>query len=301
MAFAKRALLIVALAPTGITYSQQPSARSDEALDRLRKTVPGLVKMFVYCNADVRPWTGAGVVYTDSGHILTAAHLGNACMQGADSVKVGAVTSPYEAPRPMFRAKLIQRAADQILSPSGAATDTAHFQDVAIYQLNPGQERVPAARLATQTIIPGDAIHVAGFADLPYNANKERIIGGPTIFRTSIQSVKALPDGSAQRLHYEGGTWPGLSGGPVYNTLNEVVGVHSSRRGMPTENLLNSRCDPMLGPQCVGNAVSFEVRNSVGEVQRKVINVDITVLKGLLDHFGWASSVDALPSGWPRR
>lgn len=173
-------------------------------------------------------------------------------------------------------------------------------QDLALYKVRSGQPRLQSARLARDLPLPGDPVRVAGFSDLPFIVASDAIrVAGVSVYSTTLTSVAADAADSPLRLYYPGGAWPGMSGGPVYNARNEVIGIHTSRATGNVQNLLNQSCDPGVpGQNCWGNAIGFDLPAPGNQTRRQIINVNHDALKSILDNFGWATSVHAIPAGW---
>ena len=86
----------------------------------------------------------------------------------------------------------------------------------------------PVAQIAPQMPQIGDTVYTAGFP-LTIGNNKNTVDLGNKAFRltvgeVSIVPVKSLPQG--YRLGYTNDTKAGMSGGPVFNDLGVLVGIH---------------------------------------------------------------------------
>jgi hypothetical protein len=289
----------LALSTTTESAAQQgfSQAAINSARARLAATAPGLVKIWVSCDGAV--YEGAGVVFTAQGHILTAAHVGKACIGVPNEVWAGAVTSIYGVPNRTHRADIIERISDGVANPTQAQAGFTRKQDIALYRLRSGQAPIAPARISSDPPLAGDALHVVGFADLPFVGANDNRSAGPSIFRTTLVSVGTGQNDIPARLHYEGGAWKGMSGGPVYNGNNQLVGIHSARATLDVVDLVNEQCDPQQA-NCFGNALAFDLQDPAGAAKRQVINVDFNSVKSILENYGWATSVFSIPASWPK-
>ncbi len=188
-----------------------------------------IVKLWITCEG--KTWTGAGAVVSRSGHILTAAHVGSACINLKDiKIDVGPVTDAYSEPVVTWTAKLVGRVADGKRDPSSADLSNTSFQDAALYRIEKFEPTIPVAGLAGSYPIAGDSVSIAGFSNMPFEyANSENTIAGISIVKSSLLSVAARR-GVPFRLHTTSMTLPGLSGGPVLDSSGAVIGIHSSLR-----------------------------------------------------------------------
>jgi S1-C subfamily serine protease len=204
--------------------------RAKTALSQLPSWRTSVVLIRVTCSTSEPPYLGTGVVVGDSGLVMSAAHVGNAC-PSVTEVTMGAVRSPYAGPRAELAAVRIRRRVDgEDEEPSGA-TKVGWYEDLALYQIsNMTSSGLTPARISPDYPVPGDEVTIVGFAGLPYwYKDAPPSSPGLTVFKTTLVSVAANADDVPYRLHYTGATLPRVSGGPVFNKAGELLGIHSGR------------------------------------------------------------------------
>jgi S1-C subfamily serine protease len=237
-----------------------PNQKADDALASAPDFRNSIVMISIQCPGDTRPYPlGAGVVVSGDGLVLTAAHVGKNCPH-ITAARMGAVTSPYQAPGTNLQAVRIKRRVDRTdEAPDAATTAVGVFEDLALYRITnmAGSGLVPAT-IAKRYPVPGEDVMVVGFAGMPFwYAGAPIRDPGLTIFKTSLSSVAADTQDVPFRIHYTGATLPGVSGGPVFNSNGELVAIHSGR--------IANCCSP-------ANIV--------------------------LDNYSWGTSVEAIPPAW---
>ena len=232
------ALLPIACLATAAGAQQIPAPNADA--QRLPAWTRSVVKIFVRCNNDNRPWTGAGTVVTEGGLVLTAGHVGSACIGRSDTtVRVGFISDPYREPAETFAATFVRRIADDDANPNAAAVNGSSRRDLALLQINPTTPiAFPALPIDRTNPLPGEEVAVAGFSNAPFSNQVPVTVAGLTIFRSDLISVGATAAGAAYRLHYGGGTMMGASGGPVIDADGNLIGIHSARRDNGPADLL---------------------------------------------------------------
>jgi serine protease Do len=141
---------------------------------------------------------GSGVIVSEDGKVLTAAHV----VVAADSIEVQFLDG--------------ERAAARVVS-------AAPFADVALLQLERVPPRPVVARLAdSDKVEVGDQILVVG---APYGAPHSLAVGYVGARRAAPRVLENLA--ALETLQIDAAVYTGNSGGPVFNLDGEVVGVVS--------------------------------------------------------------------------
>lgn len=257
-------------------------------------TVPDWVRSVVLLqyNCDGVPYAATGVVISKAGHILTAAHVGKDCKGNPiKKMQVGVVNSVYGQPQKLYTATVVDRAADN-------SESVYDLKLLKIDNLN-GAQLVPAP-FATALPLPGDEISVAGFADLPF-AFLSQNQASLSVYKTGILSCFAeAGNGIPTRIHYGGNTLPGLSGGPIFNSNGQLIGIHSTRSTATISKLLTTPCADAANQQspCYGNAIRFQMLNPQNKVVTQEVHLDYAALKNVLDNYAWGTSIWRIPQQW---
>lgn len=289
-------LVFVCAVGAAESVGAQSRAARDSAQAEVGSRVPGLVKIWVNCPGSAAE--GAGVLVSDSGHVLTAGHVGLGCIGATADIRIGRATGVYGVPARTHRADVIARMSDGKANPTSAQAGFTRRQDIALFKVRSGQPTLgPPARISRSLPLPGDLIRVAGFSNLPFAVADSASSAGISVFQTSLASVAADTADTPLRLHYGGGSWQGMSGGPVYNDQNEVIGIHSARAMRDVENLLNENCNPRV-QGCFGNAIAFDIPRPGGGTRTQLVNIPFDSVRAILENFSWATSVHAIPGTW---
>jgi hypothetical protein len=214
---------------------------------------------------------------------------------------MGRLQSLYTAPGQELTATFQRRVVDGRPSPTTAQIKGAVFQDLALWKITnmTGSDLVPAT-LATTFPMPGEQIEIAGFAGSPFwhtiNGNFGANAGpGLTRFRAWLASVGASPQDVPYRLHYPGYTLSGVSGGPVFNAQGQLIGIHSTRTSLEIKDAILTTC-PTDGRAV--NCINVTVPGPNNSQVQRTIALDIGGLKNMLENYGWATSIFAIPPGW---
>ena len=233
---------VVALLCAAAPLSAQTVPALTPDAQRLPVWARSIVKIYVRCKGDPNPWTGAGVIVSAQGDVLTAGHVGSACIgEASTQVRVGLVTNPYREPDETFTATFTRRASDDSVTPTSAQVNSSSRRDLALLRISaPAGTVFPFAPLQRANPLPGAAVVVAGFSNTPFEGQSPTMIAGLTLFASNLISVAADGNMRAYRLHYGGGTMIGASGGPVFDQAGSVIGVHSARRDKGPADLLTN-------------------------------------------------------------
>ncbi|HYO52583.1 serine protease [Archangium sp.] len=290
-------LLAVALAlslPTDVRA--EPNEKALKALAKVDGWKKSLVLISIRCPGATAPSLGTGVLISDKGYVVTAAHVGSEC-PAVTTAKMGAVKSPYTAPGEELNASLVHRRVDGKEITAGSASGGAMTEDIALWKVSnmTGSGLVPA-KLSADYPVPGEDVRVVGFAGLPfqYYGNPHNSMPGLTVYKTSLSSVAARSGDVPYRLHYTGATLPGVSGGPVFNDKDELVGIHSGRVTKVIEKLVSTNCSV----DSFQNCAILKYTGANGATVQQSIGVNFMSVKSVLDNYSWATSVLAIPSSW---
>lgn len=218
--------LLLLLCPVDAAVAQAPDP--DPARPNLPAWTRSIVKIFISCEGGL--WTGTGTVVSDRGHVITAAHIGSACVGRPTQIRVGFIENPYREPPQQHPARLLWRRSDGVRNAAEKELIIVNYEDVALYQIDNLDTRDRRIEIETRVPLPGEAITIAGFSNYPFKGLPHSSIGGLSLYPTHVSSVAA--DGNLRpfRLHYSGSTMSGMSGGPVVNDAGRLIGVHSARR-----------------------------------------------------------------------
>jgi serine protease Do len=154
---------------------------------------------------------GSGVVWEDSSHVLTNAHV----VVGTGSIKV---VDPNDGSR-TFPAKVVA---------------LSSCDDIALLSIDRGQNLKAATIGDSDAVKPGDHVVTLGFPGT--------ISAGPNnaiVTEGNISRVHATFTFGGQRdlLQHTAPINPGNSGGPLFNLKGEVIGLNAySARGAQSEN-----------------------------------------------------------------
>lgn len=250
-----------------------------------------IVKIWYECGGKI--YTGAGIIVSKSGYILTAEHVGNICGTNSTTViKVGFVDNFYDIPKQSLTAIEVNSLTDN--------PDNATSYDLKLLKVNNLNGRlIKPIELSKSLPMPGDNIFIAGFPDLPFIFLQNQKLSSLSVFKTNILSCyDEAKNGIPTRIHYGGNSLPGFSGGPIFNDENELIGLHSSRTTANISNLLNTICEDSSNNNCWGNAVKFDVMSADNTVRTQTININYIALKNLLDNYSWGTSIWRIPQGW---
>ncbi|HEX7240632.1 MAG TPA: serine protease [Longimicrobiaceae bacterium] len=280
------------LAPD-IAGAQDGAGGGRSAAQAMPSWARSVVRIWFECNNTID--SGAGVVISKSGRVLTAAHVGRSCTSNQTRIFVGFVTSPYQPPTRQYAASRVHTSVDNLGNPT--AYDLALLQIV-----NPDSSTLHPAVVSRALPMPGDDALVVGFPRLPYQWLPGQPEPNLSVLRTHLLSVAtATPtDTVPSRLHYGGGTLSGMSGGPVFDRNGHLVGIHSARATANIVNLLNENCPSAdyQANRCSGNALRIDYRDHAGANRTQVVNVSYFDLKALLENYGWATSIWRVPESW---
>lgn len=145
-----------------------------------------------------RETIGSGVLISEDGKVLTAAHV----VQSADKVEVEFVTG--------------DRVTARVIS-------AAPFADVALLQLARVPSGIPVARLAdSKRVEIGDMIFAIG---APYGAKHSLTVGWLSSRRTTENVYENLT--ALELFQVDMALFEGNSGGPVFDLKGEVIGLVS--------------------------------------------------------------------------
>ncbi len=276
----------------------QPDPRAAAALQRMDAWRASVVLVWITC-PDGRGFQGSGVVVSDLGHVLTAAHVGSGCLD-ATVARMGRVRSPYVMPAPDLSAVLIARRGDGVDAPDQGMLDRLTFEDVALWQIADfaGSGLAPA-RLSARFQIPGEEVVVVGFAGLPFSYPRNPHGGLPalTIHRGSLYSIAATAGEVPYRLHYDSDMLPGTSGGPVFDGAGDLIGIHSTRVTANLTHLVSTAC-VIPTPPAWNDDNCKEIVSPDGRTVLGTVGVNHVGLKALLSSYSFATSIHALPPGW---
>lgn len=293
------ALLLVATASfTSPGRAQDRDARAIEAFQRLPAWSRSLVYIRIRCPSN-QVYTGTGVIVRSTGEVLTAAHVGSACLN-VTTARMGLVRSAYAAPGEEMEADLVHRVADANTSPNVQQVLGSSYRDLALWRIRNAStlNLVPAA-FSPVFPVPGDEVEVVGFSGLPFSHfNNSGMNAGPglTRFRTSLSSIAAAPATEVPyRLHYTGATLPGVSGGPVLDAQGRLLGIHSGRTTGNVTQLVQVGCTVGWDENC---ARAFTVTLPNNTTVTHTVGVNYLAVKSVLDNYSWATSVLAAPAGW---
>jgi Trypsin-like serine proteases, typically periplasmic, contain C-terminal PDZ domain len=251
-----------------------------------------IVKIWYECSGKI--FTGAGVIVSKSGYILTAAHVGRDCNTISDTkIKVGTIKSAYSPPQQIYNAKFVNSITDNVQNPN--------VYDLKLLKIDTtgGVTLTPAVFSATLPL-PGDDISIAGFPDLPFaflNQNEASL----SIYKTGVLSCFAESNNNIPtRIHYGGNALPGFSGGAIFDKNGHLVGIHSTRSTASITNLLNTTCPDAANTQkpCWGNAIRFKVLTSENTIVTQEVYIDYNALKTVLDNYSWGTSIWRIPQAW---
>lgn len=270
--------------------------KASDALEKVGDWKKSLVMITVHCPGAPLPDLGTGVLINNKGYVLTAGHVGGNC-SGVTTAKMGAVKSPYSGPGEELTATLVARRVNGSDIPVGGDPWGGVTEDIALWKITnlTGSGLVPAP-IGKDYPVPGENVRVVGFAGLPfqYPHNPHNNLPGLTIFKTSLSSVAARPGDIPYRLHYTGATLPGVSGGPVFDERDQLIGIHSGRITAVISGLVTTSCTVDKFNNCA--ILRFKGHNGANVDQP--IGVDFMSLKSALDNYSWATSVVAVPPQW---
>ncbi len=246
----------------------------------------------IWYECDGKIFSGTGVIVSNSGYILTAAHVGRDCNNVVGTkIKVGLGNSVYAIPQKTFTASFVNSTTDNVGNPNVYDLKLLKIDSTEGVQLTP-------ASFSTVLPFPGDDISIAGFPDLPFNYLSQRQ-SSLSIFKTNLLSC--FDEGNnniVTRLHYGGNSLPGFSGGPIFDKSGHLVGIHSSRTTANINNLLNTNCNETTANPCYGNAIRFPVLTADNAIVSQVVNLDYIALKTVLDNYSWGTSIWRIPQQW---
>src|SRR4028119_1647516 len=189
-------LTLCIFAPSEGSAQQIPQLTADAA--RLPQWYRSVAKIFVRCDSDAdgkqELYTGAGTVVRNDGIVLTAAHVGSACMNVASTVRIGLMTATDREPADLFRATLMRRVADGNAAPTADQVNDSLFQDLTLYQINVDASTnprpvFPAATIAQANPLPGEHITVAGYSNFPFKGMRPPEVAGLPVLTPSIIST----------------------------------------------------------------------------------------------------------------
>jgi hypothetical protein len=236
--------------------------------------------------------TGAGVIVSSSGYVLTAAHVGSSLSGKPGTViSIGLAKSLYAKPEFLYTATEVNNITDD------------NTYDLKLLKINKSDNvQLTFAAFASTVPFPGDEISIAGFPDLPVKFLPQKL-GSFSIYKTAILSCYSeTRNDTPTRLHYGGGSLPGFSGGPVFNSNGQLIGIHSARFTANIENLFYPE-KPCADPQnaqrpCFGNTIRFQVVTAHNKIRTQEINLDYNALKSILDNYSWGTSIWNIPQQW---
>lgn len=288
-----------------------PATAQPNDVMKLPEWARSVVKIWIQCKTAggslSDPVEGAGVIIHKDGYVLTAAHVGKDCINKPGfTVQIGPIDQIYFEPAKKLAASLVARQIDNIPSnyPDPKFTNE---RDLALYKIDGftlGNSTV--AKISSKTIIPGEALSVLGFPNLPvwftpsHQGAATPKKAGFSVYKTHLMSVAANASGVPFRLHYGSGGLEGMSGGPVFNDSGELVGIHSTRAAKGAFQILVEACDTPddNGRKCQGNAVVIPKSELKGAKSDRTIYVNMSAVKNILENFGWATSVNGIPPDW---
>jgi S1-C subfamily serine protease len=155
--------------------------------------------------------SGTGVVWQDSNHVLTNAHV----VVGAGAIKV---VDPLDGSR-SWPARVVA---------------LSSCDDVALLSVDRAENLKPASFADSNTVRPGDHVVALGYPGTLSAGPNNAIVTEGTISR-----IKATFEFSGQRdlLQHTAPINPGNSGGPLFNMAGQVIGLNSyAARGRQAEN-----------------------------------------------------------------
>jgi Trypsin-like peptidase domain len=251
-----------------------------------------VVKIWYECNGTT--YTGAGVIVSNSGYILTASHVGRDCSGiSSTSIQIGVVSSAYIQPQPKYTATLIDQITDNAGNPN--------VYDLKLLKIDTtGGIKLTSAAYATTLPFPGDDIFVAGFPDLPFTFLSQKQ-ASLSVYKTNVFSCFAEAGNNIPtRIHYGGNSLPGFSGGPIFDKTGHLIGIHSTRSTANITNLLTTPCGDSANTQnpCWGNAVRFQLLTKDNRLVTQEVNINYNALKNVLDNYSWGTSIWRIPQQW---
>jgi S1-C subfamily serine protease len=265
----------------------QTDTRAARALERVPDWRRSVVLITIRC-PDKPPQQGSGVLISDTGLVLSAAHVGVDCLS-VTNARMGAVRSPYSSPGEELNATLVARRANGADQPNANTIKFAISEDLALWRITnlEGSGLVPA-RFSQRFQAPGEEAMIVGFSGLPFSyfGNPHAQQSALTINRVWLTSVAARPNETPYRLHYNGSTLEGVSGGPVFDAEGSLIGIHSGRVTTNIRDLVATGCTVDSFGNCV----------SIGNSQ--TLGVNFLSVKSVLENYAWATSIHAVPAAW---
>jgi Trypsin-like peptidase domain len=190
---------------TGLVSGQEPEKRTLPQ-QMTKETVEQVKKSTVYLKVTTLPWTntGTGFLAVEPGIVITNAHVLRMLERNSKPpTTIEVYLNSGEAKEKRLTGKVI-------------AVDRA--ADLAVVRIE--GKLPPALPLDTHgDLYETQKLYVFGF---PFG---ERLGKNVTVSESSVSSLRKEADGSLQNIQVNGGMQPGNSGGPVVNSLGEVVGV----------------------------------------------------------------------------
>jgi S1-C subfamily serine protease len=157
------------------------------------------------------PLTGAGVVVSTDGLIVTASHVVHSYDDNRDAESVTV----------MFTDDGVSGVSDQVPA-HVIARD--RYNDLAVLQIDPNATSKPlvAAKLSTSELVPGSDVAEIGqpFGNL-WTFTKGTVSNVHCTVASRINATWMIPDA----VQFDAPTNPGNSGGPLFDARGEVVGI----------------------------------------------------------------------------